>query len=237
MGLAHSPRIVTDGIVLAYDETNTKSSDTSELIAGRTATVASSTQRTFAQDTLLETTFASIAQYNNTAPAPGTGFSFSAWVRRTGTTTGGWDPMVLIDGGGPRYRMLWFGWYYNTTDKIHCSMPYYSATDTSSYYSVDPTWANAGLTLSTDQWYNFCATYNNSSRSLITYINGIQAATGTRPGAGDLNNPNGSVVRLYGCNGVSSSNSQLTAFTMYNRALSAEEVKQNFNALRGRYGI
>lgn len=116
-------------------------------------------------------------------------------------------------------------------------MPYYSATDTSSYYSVDPTWANAGLTLSTDQWYNFCATYNNSSRSLITYINGIQAATGTRPGAGDLNNPNGSVVRLYGCDGVSNSNSQLTAFTMYNRALSAEEVKQNFNALRGRYGI
>lgn len=237
MGLAHSPRIVTDGIVLAYDETNVKSADTSELILSRSATVASSTQRNFAQDTLLETTYASVAQYDNTAPAPGSGFSFSAWIRRTGATSGSWDPIVLIDSGGPRYRMLWFGWYFNTTDRIHCSMPYYSATDTSSYWSVDPTWANAGLTLVTNQWYNFSASYDNTTRSLNTYINANLAASGTRPGAGDLNNPNSAVVRLYGCDGVSNSNSQITAFTMYNKALTQEEITQNFNALRGRYGI
>ena len=236
MACSSGPELVNSGIVLAYDETNSKSGNTSELVLGRTAGVSGST-RTFAQDTLLQTTYASVAQYNSTAPSPGTGFSFSAWIRRTGVTSGNWDPIVLIDSGGPRYRMLWFGWYFNTTDQIHCSTPYYSATDTAVYWSNDPTWASVGLTQSINQWYNFSATYDNTSKSLKTYINGIPGASGTRPGLGDLNNPNGANVTLYGCNGTSSANSQITAFTMYNRELSQDEVSENFNALKGRYDL
>jgi hypothetical protein len=237
VGAHAGPDINENGLVFSYDETNPKSGTSSELILGRSASVISTTQRDFAQDTSLATTYASVAQYNSSAPSPGTGFSFSAWIRRTGATTGTWESIMNIDSGGPRYRMLWFGWYFNTTDRIHCSMPYYNGTDSSVYWSVDPTWANAGLTLVQNQWYNFSATYNNSTRLLSTYINAILALSGTRPGLGDLNNPNNAPIRMLGCNNTSSQNGQLTSVSMYNRALTANEVKQNFNATRGRFGI
>lgn len=237
MGINYNPSTVTSSIILAYDEANTKSGTSSELIARRVATVTSATERRFNQDTSLATMYASVAQYNSAAPSPGTGFSISAWIRRTGATSGTWDPMVLIDSGGPRYRMLWFGWFTNTTDKIHCSIPYYSATDTAVYWSLDPTWADAGLTLSINTWYNFSATYNNSTRLLTTYINAIPALSGTRPGLGDLNNPNNSPVQIYGCNNTPNGNSQVNNVRLYNRALTAEEVRINFNGLRNRYGV
>lgn len=233
MSCYSGPNTVDDALIFHYDEGNGKSGNTSELVYSRIATVASSTERRFSQDSILATTYASTAQYNNTAS--GSGFSFSTWIRRTGTTTGTWDAMINIDSGGPRYRMLWFGFYNNVTDQIHCSMPYYSTTDTAVYWSVDPTWQNANLTLIQNQWYNFTATYSNSTRILSTYINSNLARSGTRPGLGDLNNPNGAQIRIYGCNGVSSQNSQVASLQIYNRPLSSIEVLQNFNALRGRF--
>ena len=235
MAIGYNPKIATDGLILAYDESNPKSGDTSELVLGRTAIVQSTSERRFNQDDLLTTTYASVAQYNSAAS--GSGFSFSSWIRRTAETTGFFDTISIVDNGGPRYRMLYFGWYSNTTDRIHCSMPFYNGTDAAAWWSIDPYWSNAGLTLSINQWYNFCATYNNSSRSLKTYINGIFALGGTRPGLGDLNNPNNAQVKLFGCNGVSSGNSQITSMNFYNKELSSYEVQQNFEALRGRYGI
>ena len=235
MGVTYNPRLSTTGLIFCYDETNIKSGTSSELIENRNASIISTTQRDFAQDTSLATTYASVAQYNSSAPSPGTGFSFSAWIRRTGATTGDWNIIMNIDSGGPRYRMLWFGWYFNTTDRIHCSMPYYNGTDSSNWFSVDPTWANAGLTLVQNQWYNFTATYNNSTRVLSTYINGILALSGTRPGLGDLNNPNNAPIRMYGCNNTSSQNGQLTSVSLYNRALTTQEIQQNFNATKSRF--
>ena len=232
MAVGYNPRIVTDGLVLAYDETNPKSGITSELRLGRSATTSGST-RNFSQDSLLETMYADVAQYNSSAA--GTGFSLSTWIKRTGNTSGNWDTLITIDSGGPRYRMIWFGFYNNQTSQIHCSVPYYSATDTSSYWSVDPTWTNAGVSFNTNEWYNVCATYNNSTRVLSTYIDGNFALSGTRPGAGDLNNPNNADVKLYGTNQTSYANSQLTAVNFYNKPLTSQEVLQNFNALKGRF--
>lgn len=238
MGVAYNPGVVADRIILAYDEGNPKSGTSSELISTRTASAISGTQRDFSQDSTLATTYAITNQYNSSAPSPGTGFSFSSWIRRTGSTSGNWDVIVYIEGSSPpAHRMLWFGWFFNTTDRIHCSMPYYSATDTPVYWSVDPFWSDAGLTLVTNQWYNFTATYANSTRVLTTYINGRFALSGIRPGLGDLNNPNGAPIRMFGCNNTPNGNSQLSSFTIYNKALSQSEVQQNFNALRGRYGI
>jgi hypothetical protein len=234
MALAHSPRIVTNNITLYYDEQNMKSGNSLELIKNRPAIIQSSSERRFSLDSDLNTMHSQIAQYNSSAL--GSGFSFSVWAKRTGITTGNWDPMILIDSGGPRYRMLWFGWFNNTTDRIHCSMPYYSAIDTSTWFSVDPYWSDAGLSLNINQWYNICATYSNSSRVLKVYINSILGSSGTRPGLGDLNNPNNSPIQIYGCNGNSVQNSQVNSCFFYNRELTQQEVQQNFNALRGRYG-
>lgn len=236
MAVNYGTKIETSGLVLYYDESNVKTGTSSELVLNRAATISGSSSREFASDDLIKTMHAASASYNSSAPSPGTGFTLNVWIRRTGETTGSWDYIVLFDNGGPQYRMIWFGWYFNDTDRIHCSMPYYTAS-TTEWWSVDPQWSDAGLTLTINQWYNFCASYNNSTRVLNTYINGIFALSGTRPGAGDLNNPSTANIGLYGCNGVSTVNSQLKSVSMYNRPLSAAEVMNNFNAVKGRYGL
>ena len=238
MALGHSPSTVTNGLVLCYDETNPKSGNTAELVSQRAATVASTTERRFALDTSLSTIHAASAAYNSAATSPGTGFTLSSWFRRTGNTTGNWDLMAQMDGGAPRHRAFWFGFWTNQTSQIHFSMPYYTGSGTTTqFWDVSPTFASVGITLVINQWYNFTATYNNANRVCNTYINSRFAATGTRPGLGDMNNPNNSPLQIFGCNNVSSFNAQTTSFSLYNRALTATEVEQNFNALRGRFGL
>jgi hypothetical protein len=69
------------------------------------------------------------------------------------------------------------------------------------------------------------------------YLNGVQiyseAQTGTIPDATY-------VLGTYGLgltDGVHNFNGLLPLSRIYNRALTATEVMQNFNALRGRYGV
>jgi len=236
MATRYSPKIITDGAVLYYDENNKNSTNKKDLILGRNAVLAASNYSYFVNDGLFGTTAASVAQYNSSAPSPGTGFSGNFWIRRTANTTGNWDTICYVDTGGPRYRQLWFGWYYNVTDQIHCSVPYYSAVDTTDWWSVDPAWSYVGLTFVVGQWYNFCFSYNNATRLHSTYINGMLAASGTRPGLGDMNNPNGSNIYIFGTSNQSYANGNLKSVIFYNRALTASEVMQNFVAVRNKYG-
>jgi hypothetical protein len=85
--------------------------------------------------------------------------------------------------------------------------------------------------LSTNQWFYLTVVRNNTS--IIWYKNGINIGTATLGSSssnilksvGDYNN------RGFPLNG------NIASTQIYNRALSADEVSQNFNALRGRYGI
>ena len=89
------------------------------------------------------------------------------------------------------------------------------------------------FTSDTNIWYFLCGTKKGSTWSL--YING-QLNSSTNAGNGTtvfLNKPLsiGRQFSQYYWNG------QIANSLVYNRALSANEVKQNFNATRGRYGI
>lgn len=87
--------------------------------------------------------------------------------------------------------------------------------------------------LSTNTWYNMCVTYNGSF--IYIYINGLLdnsvAKTGTV-----TPNPSSTVLGKVLYNN-SFFNGAMSNVMFYNRALSAAEIQQNFNALRGRYGI
>lgn len=94
------------------------------------------------------------------------------------------------------------------------------------------TFISSGMQANT--WYNITFVWNVPSNNVVGYLNGVQVfnesqtywAT-TMPGV------------TIG-NGFSSSrywNGKISATQIYNRSLSATEVAQNFNALRGRYGI
>ena len=91
--------------------------------------------------------------------------------------------------------------------------------------------------LSTSAWAHIVGTYTTGSKRL--YINGVQVASNTVTGT-IATNTNGCSIGVYG--GFNGSrgywyNGSIGNVKVYNRALSAAEVQQNFEATRGRYGI
>lgn len=99
--------------------------------------------------------------------------------------------------------------------------------------------------LSLNTWYNVAVTWNSTSKVVIFYINGSQSSTftdatitenasnavpftiGTIRGA-DLTYGGGSSFYFPG---------RIACASVYNRVLTADEIKRNFNALRGRFSL
>jgi hypothetical protein len=97
-------------------------------------------------------------------------------------------------------------------------------------------------TLNTTSWYNVCMVFDRiGSNSSGTpqwqlYLNGVyQTATNmATPQNTASTNATPGLVRN-ACCGLYTG--KLSTFSAYSRALTATEILQNFNALRGRYGI
>lgn len=91
-------------------------------------------------------------------------------------------------------------------------------------------------TLTMGQWYNITGTMNSSDSSM--YLNGSLVGTGGGLGGNTITNPNtvlylGGDVRY----DFRFMNGAIAAIHVYNTALTAGQVSQNFNALRGRFGF
>lgn len=92
----------------------------------------------------------------------------------------------------------------------------------------------ASYTFTPNAWTNLVGTYDGSNQ--ILYVNGTQFSSVARTGA--MYAGTGYTVRIgRQAEAGSSHNGSISNVKIYNRALSAAEVKQNFNALRGRYSI
>jgi hypothetical protein len=99
---------------------------------------------------------------------------------------------------------------------------------------VSPTTATY---INTTDWFNIVATFISGDQRV--YINGSQVGSGTVSGT-IATNTNGMSIGAYGGYTGSRSyfyNGDIGVVKVYNTVLSLSDVEQNFNALRGRYGI
>jgi hypothetical protein len=114
-----------------------------------------------------------------------------------------------------------------------------SSTNNYEFYSIDASGiiSTVSLTLTPNIWTNLTFTFTPSDR-VIAYINGLFGSQGALAGGRNiaysaqylrLATHGGGIGRAW--NGI------ISNFSAYNRVLSAAEVSQNFQALRGRYGI
>ena len=90
------------------------------------------------------------------------------------------------------------------------------------------------ISLNSNVVYNIAATYNSGSISY--YVNGVTAGTASysfTPSTNILTIG----VHYYTLSASLGLSGTIYSTKFYNRALSEKEVQQNFNALRGRYGI
>lgn len=101
-------------------------------------------------------------------------------------------------------------------------------------------WESIGYSLNVGQWYYVCVTMidNGASNNVTLYINGVQAGTYT---VGQKNFASAGGTDHFATSAHYGTGSK-KPFTIgnihqYKKVLSAAEVAQNFNSLRGRYGI
>jgi hypothetical protein len=227
MGLAHSPKIVTDGLVLCLDAANTKSypgsgtSVTSIVDQTIGETVNSPTYSTLNNGYFSFVTDDYIRFPENSTLNTQT-FSVEVWAKTNALTQNGfWFEKGQVNS---QYSLFQEG----------ASIRWRANLGSGLVNMVSPTTANF---INTTDWFHIVGTFVSGSQ--VVYINGNSVGTGTTTGT-VATNANGVSIGVYG--GYNGSrgyyyNGNIGVVKVYNKVLTAPEVLQNFNALRGRYGL
>ena len=222
MGLFHSPKIVTDGLVTLLDAGNSKSYSGSgttwkDLSPNKQDAIMNSSPAFTTSDGVacfdLDGTddYFEIANHINVSPA----VTASCWVKSNTTNWNdtGWlmskRNQFLLH---PAINSKYFQWYVHPG-----GFQATSYNDT----SFDIT-----------QWHNWTGTYEGTN--LTVYRNGKQVAT--RTVSGTLTSSTSSLYIGFDF-GTRFGDAKIAYCMVYNKALTAAEVKQNFEAMRGRFGL
>ena len=255
MSLSHSPSIVTNGLILCLDPANTKSYNTGvsttslkDLVTGSTSTIIND----FGYDT---TSYGvPVLKLNTTTGAGGTAITSNGQVQvvtqdlNTLAITSSFSVMFaakknfyglagnnfgnsqLFQGATNGYNT---GWRItepssSTPGNIFSSMHRWTLgyNDIDTALSVNDTSSSTnrmcivGFTVSSTTIFGFCNGTTNSRTGIGTYDSGTSQPRISFTGAG-----------------AGSWNGLVGFFMIYNRTLSLAELQQNYNALRGRYGL
>jgi len=233
MGLGHSPRIVTDGLVLCLDAANARSypGSGSSFVdlsnSGNNGTLTNQAQFNSANCGVID--FDGTDDYidagSDLISGTNNKFTISFWVvpdSLTGTNQNralcGWgsngiggNGLVIYFAGGQSNSRVW-------VQKNNGGQHTLNAT------AYAPT---------VGEWFNWVYTSDTSSNLQISYINGKYLSSqtaGTAPGSsGSLRFGASMTSEKFDLNG------RMNNLMFYNRALTSEEVRQNFEATKGRY--
>jgi hypothetical protein len=220
MTINYNPGIVTSGLVFYLDAGNPRSypgSGTAWYDAsgtGNTGTLINGP--TYNSANLGSIVFDGVNDYANIGTA---GFSFGA----AAGTLCGWAKTNTISGG--------YSWIvsYGTSST---SQSRFIGILNSSYifggYGNDITATNVPL----NTWFYLVGVYNGTTAAI--YVNG-NLVSGPTTLTWDTVANNAQVGRQ--TNSIEYWNGNISNTSIYNRALTATEIQQNFNALRGRFGI
>lgn len=237
MALSHSPSIVTDGLVLCLDAANLKSYPGSGLTWGDLSSRGNNgvlvNGPSYSQSNNGIITFDGSNDYVNTTSIQferTNPFSLSAWIRPSIVSNN-----QIINNENSIYRGYLFAIFSNS--KLAFGLRHESAvTGTANFIQVE------GPTMTANIWQYVCATYNGSSNAsgVSLYLNGNKFSSPTILGNSLSATTISSETTWIGLRRPASTgqfNGNIAQVSIYNKALSDTEVLQNFNALRGRFGI
>jgi len=223
MAFSYSPKIVTDGLVLYLDAGNSLSYPGSgttwtDLSRSRTNAVLNNGP-TFSNGSIV---FDGVDDYVNLPPYTINGYSYTYEVvgKFGNTSTYIMDhetPRIVLgvspDGTGNMY----------TYNKI-------------AYYPNGPSWEAFGTYPMGDNLFHII-TYTIDNGTMKAYLDGVQSGN-TANGASVYIGTSSTPVTLMSRYSVSNFKSgTLASFKIYNRALTSQEVQQNYNALKTRFGL
>ena len=222
MGLSHSPKVISDGLVLYLDATNPRSysgtgSTWTDLSAyGYNSTLVSSP--TYINNKYGQLAFNGSTQYA-TVPYTSTlwnaqAFTLSVWAKKIGTGNAGVSGIMI------------------SKDTNYIEHSYNGKTLASFRNSANTQFLVSGNTAASyNEWRHYAVTYDGTQG--VLYENG--AATGSITLAMSVKSTTNPLnigrwdETSYNFNGC------ISGAMVYNRALSADEVLQNYNATKYKY--
>lgn len=227
MGIAYNTSIVRNGLVLHLDAANVKSYPGSGTtwadLSGNGNNGALTNGPTYNSDGKGNFIFDGVDDYCDAGTSSTLKPSYitvSTWIKFSSLAS---NNRVLSD------------WHQNSNSGDRWI--FYTASTTQVQWYIHTTvGGDVGIPFTVDlgQWYNLTGTFDGSLTSL--YVNGSLFSSQSKTGI--MVAGSGQSVRIgRQAETGGSHNGAIGYVSMYSRALSATEVKQNFEALRGRYGI
>jgi|TARA_R110000772_G_scaffold114748_1_gene219475 hypothetical protein len=223
MGVTGGVDMITDGLVFYVDAANPNSyisgnTTTNDLILNNVGTLINDTG--FSTENNGSWTFDGSDEYIdfggintlNTA----TNLTFSFWGKKlTGDILGVESFNTTSD------KIILYWW---SNDRI-----YWGVRNTGT-----PTAASI-IVSDFGNYHNFVGTYDGSSGTIKLYVGGslVNTQTGAPSATTDLSG----LFKIAKSNGTTFGTGQISNVKIYNRALSSGEVLQNYNALKGRFGL
>ena len=225
MATNYSPKIVTDGLVLCLDAANQKSypgsgntwSDLSgngnDGILQGTPTFSSENNGVFETSSGRWFDLGNALFLDNNSP-----FTASGWM--------------LFNSFSSRDMLL------SRNNAVRSASPYTWLLGTINSGSVlaaydGSSWRTRSFSFQTGVWYNVAFSYDGST--MTYYVNGDSIGTNSYTFSDSQTGRN---TQVGGYSGNSQDlDGKYGTVMFYFRALSAEEIRQNFNALKGRYGL
>jgi hypothetical protein len=218
MALSHSPSTVTNGLIFQLDAANRRSYSGSgttiySLFSDTSGSLVNGTGFTTVNSgSLLFDGTNDYADFSNYTPSANT---INIWVKFNSLQYG---PIVYV--GNDSYASGVWSWsffFYNDVFFFRANPGNFA-----DFYEVPP----LGV------WINYTLVRDNGSGQSLAYKNGLFFGTSS----------NSTLVNLYPNLRIAKASSTFASFNLslvqiYNRALSATEIKQNFNATRDRFGI
>jgi len=219
-------QLVTDGLVLALDAANTSSypgsGNTWTDLSGNSNTGTLTNGPTYSSDNGGVLSFDEVDDYVDIADSTslqfGTGdFTISVWAYPRKVNYGGSDQGTLISKNYLGVEIYLYQGRFNS---------YIGGVSNSITGSIYP--------LLTNTWYNFVLQREGTSCS--SYVNTVLNGSSTNSSSVSQVGTNFNIGRRTGSSAYTL-NGNIAHVSMYNRALTAAEVLQNFNHLKDRFGI
>ena len=233
MALAHSPRIVTDGLVLCLDAGNTKSYSGSGTAwtdlsgKGNNGTLVNGVGYNSSNGGSLtfdgSNDHISIPYDASLKPTTAITMEAFCYIQNNGAS---WISLIQYPQNSSSHTPpSYFDWaiYLNMSSRY-----LHTRIDGEGVSSSNNVW-------NFNEWTYVAITFEN--QSVKYYVNGNSVGSSSISKTSIVYDANNPVYIGKNASGTEQHEGKLGNVKVYNKALSASEIQQNFNALRGRYGI
>jgi hypothetical protein len=231
MAFNYSPRVVTDGLVLYLDAANqysyvsgstswndiSRGGNNGTLVNGPTYSSANGGSIVFDGTN-------DYSDINNSSLPSGSGsHTLSTWIFKQGdNTSNGWVSLATWGtNNNNQKRMIFVSSQSSLGNKIYTG-----------FYNNDYNW---GTGITNNVWTHLSWIFDGSTEAI--YLNGVLYGIHAVSSVNTVLGVNHSIGGYFDGTFISYYNGRISNFSIYNRALSATEVLQNYNATKTRFGL